>query len=408
MATSLVSQVMQFLTPDMIAKIASALGLERTVGQKAITGAVPAILSGLAGLASTPDGARRLSGAMSQQGTGVLDSLQNMIGGSGQKAFADSGASMLSGLLGGGATAALTQSVGKFAGIGEGASKSLLGMLGPVVMGALGRQQHSAGLDASGLASMLVSQKDQFVTAIPSGLADRLDASGLFDSVTGGVRTGAATVTTAASRLSDMGERTVASASHAAYAVGDRATQAARGTTSTQWPLWVIGAVALAALGWYLLSGTDGDKVADARPPASTPPVQTQAAPARTTTERVMDTAAVALSTPNLMVGGVNLANNVNASVTGLKSALAGISDSTSAQAALPKIRDAIAQLDEVKAQSTKLPAEGKSALAKLIASAMPTINQLCDQVLAVPGVGGIAKPTIDELRGKLDTLARA
>jgi hypothetical protein len=49
MATNLVSLVMQFLTPDTIAKIASALGLDRMVAQKAITGAVPAILSGLAG-----------------------------------------------------------------------------------------------------------------------------------------------------------------------------------------------------------------------------------------------------------------------------------------------------------------------------------------------------------------------
>ena len=121
-----------------------------------------------------------------------------------------------------------------------------------------------------------------------------------------------------------------------------------------------------------------------------------------------MDTAAAALSTPSLMVGGVNLANQVNTSVNGLKSVLAGINDTASAQAALPKIRDAISQLDEVRTQSAKLPVEGKSALAKLIATAMPTINQLCDRVIAAPGVGAVAKPTIDELRGKLDTLVRA
>ena len=41
MATNLVSAVMQFLTPDMIAKIASALGIDRSIAQKAIGGAVP-------------------------------------------------------------------------------------------------------------------------------------------------------------------------------------------------------------------------------------------------------------------------------------------------------------------------------------------------------------------------------
>ena len=40
MATNLVSVVMQFLTPDMIAKIASALGLDRSLAQKAIGGAI--------------------------------------------------------------------------------------------------------------------------------------------------------------------------------------------------------------------------------------------------------------------------------------------------------------------------------------------------------------------------------
>jgi hypothetical protein len=66
----------------------------------------------------------------------------------------------------------MAQTIGKFAGVGEGASKSMLGMLGPVVLGALGQQQRSAGLDANGLMSLLTSQKDQIAAAIPSGLAD--------------------------------------------------------------------------------------------------------------------------------------------------------------------------------------------------------------------------------------------
>jgi len=31
----------------------------------------------------------------------------------------------------------------------------------------------------------------------------------------------------------------------------------------------------------------------------------------------------------------------------------------------------------------------------------------MCEKVLAAPGVGGVAKPAIDELRGRLDTLSR-
>ena len=102
MASNLVSVVMQFLTPDMIAKIASALGLDRSVAQKAIGGAVPAILASLAGVASTPNGARQLTSVVTQQQPGSLESFKSLLGGSGQSTLAEAGSSMLSGLFGGG------------------------------------------------------------------------------------------------------------------------------------------------------------------------------------------------------------------------------------------------------------------------------------------------------------------
>ena len=90
MATNLVSVVMQYLTPDMIAKIASALGLDRNVTQKAIAGAIPALLASFADVASSPNGARQLTGTLTQQ-SGSLESLKNLIGGSGQNSLAETG-----------------------------------------------------------------------------------------------------------------------------------------------------------------------------------------------------------------------------------------------------------------------------------------------------------------------------
>jgi hypothetical protein len=90
-----------------------------------------------------------------------------------------------------------------------------------------------------------------------------------------------------------------------------------------------------------------------------------------------------------------------------LKAVIPSITDAISAQAALPKLQEATAQLNEVNSLATKLTPEGRSTLAKLIAAATPAINQMCDKALATPGVGGIAKPAIDELRSKLDTLSR-
>jgi len=385
MATNLVSVVMQFLTPDMVAKIASALGLDRSVAQKAIGGAVPAILSSLADVAATPNGARQLTNMVTQQPPGSLESFKSLLGGSGQSALAETGTSMLSSLFGGGAMDTMAQTIGKFAGVGEGTGKSLLGMLAPVVLGALGQTQRSAGLDASGLASLLASQKDQIAAAIPAGLADQLSAAGLIDKASGRVRNGAAAVSAAGSRIASAADRNIAGASQAASA----ATRAA----STQWPIWLAALALLGGLAWFTLGRQGNEKVAEAPRPATTQPATT---------------GTVGIAPADLTIGGVNLANQVNSSVGTLRSVLPGITDAASAQAALPKLREATAQLNEVSNLAAKLSPEGKSALAKLIAAAMPAINQMCDKVLATPAVGDIAKPTIDELRGRLDALSRA
>jgi hypothetical protein len=71
MATNLVSLVMQFLTPEMIGRIASALGLDRNNTHTAVGAAVPALLAGLSNVALQPGGAKRLVDAARQQ-TGTL------------------------------------------------------------------------------------------------------------------------------------------------------------------------------------------------------------------------------------------------------------------------------------------------------------------------------------------------
>ena len=382
MAANLVSVVMQFLTPDMIAKIASAFGLDRTVAQKAVGGAVPALLASLADVASTPNGARQLSNTLAQQQPGSLESLKSLIGGSGQSTLAESGSSILSGLFGGGTLDTMAQTIGKFAGLDGAASKSLLGILGPVVLGTLGQQQRSAGLDASGLTSLLGSQKDQIAAAIPSGLADQLSAAGLTDRATAGLRSGAAAASAAGSRIVGASERAVAGA-------GRYATTS---TASSQWPYWLAALVLLGGLAWVAVGRQTGEKVAEVPRPAAT-----QSA-----------TGTVGMAPSDLTIGGVNLANQVNSSVNTLKSILPTITDAASAQAALPKLHEVTTQLNEVGNLATKLHPEGKSMLGRLVAAATPTVNQMCDKVLATPGVGDIAKPAIDELRGKLDTLSRA
>jgi hypothetical protein len=377
MAANLFSIVMQSLTPGVIARIASVLGIDPDLAQKAIGGSVPALLAGLANVAATPSGARQLSNAVAQQ-PGPLDSLKGLLESGGDPAaITGAGSNMLASLFGGNALDTLTATIGKFAGLNEGMTKALLGMLAPVVLGTLGQQQRGAGLDAGGLASMLASQKDQLAAAIPSNLASQLGAAGLLDKVGAGLRSGAAAASAAAPRVTTAADRMVESGR--------------TGFGGMQWSYIAAAVAVLAVLGWFVLGRPGTETVADAQKTATPAPAS----------------GTVGLAPPSVTVGGVNLANEINSSVDSLKAVLPTITDAQSARAALPAIRQATSQLNEVSSLISRLPPDGRTALVKVIAVAMPTINQMCDKVLATPGVGDVAKPAIDQLKGQVDTLSR-
>jgi uncharacterized protein DUF937 len=364
MASNLVSLVMQFLTPDMIGRIASALSLDRNNTQTAVGAAVPGLLAGLCGVAAQPGGAQRLADAARQQ-TGALGSFANMIGGAGQSSLIEKGSQILSSLLGGRDQTALAGAVGKYAGLGQSASGSLLGMLVPVVMGTIGQQPGTR--DAGGIASLLSSQKDSIAAALPAGFANLLGGTGLLDSL-GGV---ARTATAAASNTA----RATTSAARAIGDTGQRAAGAAA-AVSRNWLYWLIPLVAIIALLIYLF----------AKP-----------------TEQVAQQGAPAVQ--SLTVGGLDIGKQVTDSITNLRTTLAGITDAASAQAALPKLREATTQIDKVDGVVGQLSAEQRKLLAGIVNPMMPTLNQLFDKVLAIPGVSEVLKPTIEALRAKLAVL---
>ena len=383
MAPNLVSVAMQFLTPDIIAKIASALGLDRSIAQKAIGGAVPALFAVLTDVSSTPNGARQLGNVVRQQQFGSLESLKGVMSGTNPQTLAESGTSLLSGLFGNGVMGTLARSVGKFAGVGESSGNSILGVLGPVILGVLGQQQRLGGLDANGLASLLGSQKDHIAASLPSGLNDLLTSAGLFDEAEGKLHSGISDASATANRIAGTSERAVSGAAQAAYATTNTAT--------AHRPYWLLALAVLGGLAWYAFGRPSGDTVTATAPATIPPPAVTVgAAPA------------------DLTVGGVNLANQVNSSMNALKSVLPGITDAATAQAALPKLRETTAQLNEIANMATNLNPERKNALAKLIAAAAPAVNQMCDKVLATPGVGDVARPAITELRRKIETMSQS
>src|SRR5262249_30582708 len=151
MATNLVSLVMQFLTPDMIGRIGTALELDRNKIQPAVSSAVPALLAAFNDTATQPGGAQKLADAAGQQ----ADSLRNfarVLATGGQSSLFDEGSRMLLSLVGGQNQNALTEAIAEFTGLNQGVTGSLLAMLVPIVMGTIAQHQRTArGLDANGI-----------------------------------------------------------------------------------------------------------------------------------------------------------------------------------------------------------------------------------------------------------------
>ena len=234
MTDNIVAMVSRFLTPELIGKLTSAANLDRNVGQRATTAILPAILSGLASVAGTPTGSRQLANVVAQQPTDMLGNFVNSLTGSAPQTAAK-GVDVLSTLLGGGALGLLTSTLSKFLGVGEVPTRSLMGLLTPLIMGVLGQQQKATGLDANGLARMLTQQKEEIADAMPSGLSNLLESSGLYQRVSSPSVTSPPAYDTA--RRSSVQRMT-----------GNGAT--VRGAT---WAYWVLPLLAVAGLLWYLL-----------------------------------------------------------------------------------------------------------------------------------------------------------
>jgi hypothetical protein len=239
MTDNIVSTISRFLTPELIGKMASATGLDRSLAHKATAAAVPAILSGLADVASRPGGARQLASAVAEQPTDLLSSIANSL--SGAQQMADKGGGLLSSLLGGGMSGVLASALGKFLGIGEGPMRTLMGLLTPVILGVLGREQRAQGLDMNGLARMLTGQKDEIAAAMPSGLSRLLETSGYHEgaSIAGGH-----------DRPAYETSRTSYEASRSSgLRVAADTPPTSRGTN---WAYWVLPLLALGGLLWFL------------------------------------------------------------------------------------------------------------------------------------------------------------
>ena len=118
-------------------------------------------------------------------------------------------------------------------------------------------------------------------------------------------------------------------------------------------------------------------------------------------------TEAVPTAVKEVVVDGVDVGKQLTGALDGLKTTLGGITDAATAQAALPKLDEAVKSLDGIGALVSKLSPDQRTMLAGLVAAALPTLKELAAKVTALPGVGDIAKPTVDGLLSKIEALGK-
>ena len=107
----------------------------------------------------------------------------------------------------------------------------------------------------------------------------------------------------------------------------------------------------------------------------------------------------------DLLVGDVNVGEQVTDVIEGTTTTLNGVTDAASAEAALPKLNELNDSLGKLEGMVGQLPAEGKSALAALVSGSLPDLEALIAKVSEMPGVGEVIKPVADSMLEKLRTM---
>lgn len=158
MANGIFDLIQGQLSQGMVEQIANQLGgADKQQTQSAASSAINVLLGAIAKNASTPEGSSALANALEKDHDGsVLDNFMELATGAMQpsNSRALNGAGILKHVLGGKQNTAIDM-ISKMSGIGGDKAGSLLTMLAPMVMGALGKTKAQSGLDAGGLGSLL-------------------------------------------------------------------------------------------------------------------------------------------------------------------------------------------------------------------------------------------------------------
>lgn len=372
MASNIIDVIKDHLGDNFADAAAGVTGLGAEQTRRTVGAAIPAILAGILGATATPAGSNAFASALRTQDSDLLSNLSSRVAGDNRQSLINSGIDTLTSLLGEGKLSGLIDGLSSFGRIDQGAGKSLLGLLAPVVIGVLGEQQRARNLDTDGLREMLDSQRGNIAEAIPWNLSTALQSTGLLDGLGDATRAAAGGV--AAARRTASGAAAVAAAA-----------QSAR--RSSNWATYAVGLGVLAIVIWGVSRYIGTAPVEQAAQQASDAATQ------------------VAATAESMMVGDVDVGKEFTAFTDGLAQAMKDVQDEATAKAALPKLSELTAKLDSLAPLVGKLPEGAKTAFAETVKTTIAGLQAEVDRVSAISGVSDAIKPALDTLKGKLEAL---
>jgi Bacterial protein of unknown function (DUF937) len=376
---NLVSVIKDQLSGEVLGKLGSLIGESPEKTRSAVGAAIPAVLAGMAGTASKPGGAERLDEAISQSEAARVGATSGLM--SGGAGMAERGQEWLRSIMGEGVLSHILSAVGNFSGLGLGSAKSLLGAVAPMVLGALGRHKQAAGLDAGGVAQLLSDQKQNIMSAMPSGLGNLLGSIPGLGSVT---QAGSAAV---------QGAREYASAGADAVRRGVAGTLSA-GSGAPSAVRWAIPLALLLGLGvviWAVARHRGEDPKDLGKVPQA--PAQGDAIKASGTIP------------PSVAADASKVTSSLTEVFASITDTLSNVKDAASADAAIPKLKALGGQIEGMKPLVDKLPASAKSGIMSLVDTWLPKLKEAASKMSSIPGVEERVKPVIDDLMSKVASL---
>ncbi len=343
MSFNLVDLIKNELGDVVIDQVTNLLGESKENTGNAVNGAVSGILDSLLTSSSKEGGAANLVNTLSGMDDGLLGNFASMLSGGNHSSLIGTGTKLLGSLMGNGAISKIATAIAGFSGIKSKSATSLIGLIAPLILGVIRKKMSSDNLDANGLMSMLQGQKDNISKAMPAGML----------------------------AISDN---------------ADAETDQPPRMETTQGPrygklLWIPIFLLIGLLSYFLL-------------PKLLPYDSELDAPLDDDTISAID---------NEPADYVNIGSDLGNIVNSVTDTLGSVTDAESATAAAVQITEANSKISTLSEVFSKLPDPAKSSISSLAENKISSLQSLIDNVVAIPAVGPILKPSLDTL---MQTLA--